>query len=103
LADAPVPLLFATNFLPGVERLRFMGTVKWFDPIRGLGVIGRDGGAADCHVDHSALRGTVCNPLTSGETVEFGVIWFGASTAARDVIRLGFSFVPATIEEGARG
>jgi cold shock CspA family protein len=103
LADAPVPLLFATNFLPGVERLRFMGTVKWFDPIRGLGVIGRDGGAADCHVDHSALRGTVCNPLTSGETVEFGVIWFGASTAARDVIRLGFSPVSAIIEEGARG
>ncbi|OGU06072.1 MAG: hypothetical protein A2W29_03425 [Gemmatimonadetes bacterium RBG_16_66_8] len=80
--------------------MRFMGTVKWFDPIRGLGVIGLAGGATDCLVDHSALRGTVCNPLAAGETVEFGVIQFGASTAARDVIRLGFSLVPTTIEEG---
>ncbi len=78
--------------------MRFTGTVKWFDLIRGLGVIGREWDEPDCHVDHSALRGTVCNPLTAGERVEFGVTQIGLGAVAQDVIRLGFVLVPATIE-----
>ncbi len=78
--------------------MRFTGTVKWFDLIRGLGVIGRERDEADCHVDHSALRGTVCNPLAAGEQVEFRVKQIGPGAVAQDVIRLGFALVPATIE-----
>ena len=79
--------------------MRFTGTVRWFDSIRGLGVIGREWDAPDCHVDHSALRGTVCNPLTAGERVEFRVMQIGLGAVAQDVIRLGFA-LPATSERG---
>lgn len=79
--------------------MRFTGTVRWFDSIRRLGVIGREWDAPDCHVDHSALRGTVCNPLTAGERVEFRVMQIGLGAVAQDVIRLGFA-PPATSERG---
>lgn len=78
--------------------MRFTGTVKWFDFIRGLGVIGHEDGDLDCLVDHSSLRGTVCNLLAAGDRVEYDVIEFGAGSAARDVIRLGAGLVPATLE-----
>jgi len=80
--------------------MRFTGTVRWFDLIRGLGVIGHEEGDLDCLVDHSSLRGTVCNPLAAGERVEFDVVQFGAGAAARDVIRLGPVLVPAPFEGG---
>jgi cold shock CspA family protein len=75
--------------------MRFTGTVKWFDRSRGFGVIGRARGETDCFVRHSAIRGTVCNALDSGDPVEFDVMQGGAGAVARDVIRLAFSFIPA--------
>jgi CspA family cold shock protein len=78
--------------------MRVTGKVKWFDLSRGFGVIGREQGETDCFVRHSAMRGTVCNVLAGGDPVEFDVIQGGAGAIARDVIRLGFSVVPATLE-----
>ncbi len=78
--------------------MRVTGKVKWFDLTRGFGVIGREHGEADCFVRHSAMRGTVCNALAAGDSVEFGVTHGGAGAVARDVIRIGFSFVPVTTE-----
>ncbi len=78
--------------------MRVTGKVKWFDLARGFGVIGREQGETDCFVRHSAMRGTVCNVLAGGDLVEFDVIQGGAGAVARDVIRLGFSVVPATLE-----
>lgn len=78
--------------------MRVTGKVKWFDLSRGFGVIGRELGEADCFVRHSAMRGTVCKALAAGDPVEFDVIQGGAGAVARDVIRLGSSFVPATLE-----
>lgn len=61
-------------------------------------MIGREQGETDCFVRHWAMRGTVCHALAVGDPVEFDVIEGGAGAVARDVIRLGFSFVPVTLE-----
>lgn len=71
--------------------MRVLGKVKWFDHVRGFGVIGRANGNAECLVHHSAVRGTMCNPLAEGEPVEFEVVQGGGGATARDVIRLGWS------------
>jgi cold shock protein len=71
---------------------RVLGNVKWFDLVRGFGMIGRANGERECLVHHSAIRGTMCNPLAEGEPVEFEVVQGGGGATARDVIRLGWSF-----------
>ena len=78
--------------------MRVRGKVKWFDVSRGFGVIGRKQGETDCFVRHSAMRGTVCHALAVGDPVEFDVIQGAAGAVARDVIRLGFAFLPAPLE-----
>ena len=78
--------------------MRVVGKVNWFDVIRGFGVIGRANGETDCLVHHSAMRGTICNPLAAGEPVEFEVAQGGGGITARDVIRLGVSLLPAALE-----
>ncbi|HEU5262811.1 MAG TPA: cold shock domain-containing protein [Gemmatimonadales bacterium] len=78
--------------------MRVTGKVKWFDVSRGFGLIRRNRGETDCFVHHSAMRGTVYNALAAGDPVEFDVIQDGAGAVARDVIRLGRSLVPATLE-----
>lgn len=77
--------------------MRFMGTVKWFDLLRGFGVIGRDPGQADCLVYHSAMRGSLHHALAIGDRVEFDLIQGGAGSVARDVIRLGVDFIPLSL------
>lgn len=68
--------------------MRMTGMVKWFDPSRGVGVIGRALGEADCCVHHTAMRGTVCGVLAAGDRVEFDVVQGEAGDVAHDVIRL---------------
>lgn len=46
------------------------GTVKWFDPCRGYGFIGRDG-ATDVFVHADEVRGE--RPLAPGDRVRFEV------------------------------
>ncbi|HNS50817.1 MAG TPA: cold-shock protein [Anaerolineae bacterium] len=51
---------------------RIMGTVKWFDRVKGFGFIERAGGP-DVFVHHSAIRGEGFRNLEEGQSVEFGV------------------------------
>lgn len=68
--------------------MRVTGSVRWFDLQRGFGVIRRALGEPDCFVRHSAMRGTMCDALATGDTVEFQVVQGGSGAAAHDVIRL---------------
>lgn len=83
---------FSRILVRGVVTMRVLGNVKWFDLVRGFGVIDRANGETACLVHHSAIRGTMCNPLAEGEPVEFEVVEGGGGATARDVIRLGWSF-----------
>jgi cold shock CspA family protein len=74
--------------------------VRWFDRLRGFGLIARGGHEADCFVQHAALRGTVHHALERGDAVEFDVVQGGAGAVARDVVRLGIglTLVPLAAE-----
>jgi CspA family cold shock protein len=51
---------------------RFVGTVKWFNPAKGYGFIGRDGGE-DVFVHFSAIQMDGYRVLKEGQKVEFSV------------------------------
>ncbi|HBF41119.1 MAG TPA: cold-shock protein [Anaerolineaceae bacterium] len=51
---------------------RFKGTVKWFNPAKGYGFIGRDGGE-DVFVHFSAVQMDGYKVLKEGQLVEFEV------------------------------
>lgn len=74
--------------------MRVTGTVKWFDLLRGVGLIGRGPDQPDCFVHHSAVRGTVYHGLATGQLVEFTITQGGAGAMARDLIRLGGVAIP---------
>jgi CspA family cold shock protein len=88
----PAFAFFCESSCGGVVTMRVLGKVKWYDLVRCFGVIDRANGETACLVHHSAIRGTMCNPLAEGEPVEFEVVEGGSGATARDVIRLGWSF-----------
>ena len=49
---------------------RFVGTVKWFNPAKGYGFIGRDG-AEDVFVHFSAILSEGYKSLNEGQKVQF--------------------------------
>lgn len=51
---------------------RFVGTVKWFNPAKGYGFIGRDDGE-DVFVHFSAIQMDGYRVLKEGQKVEFEV------------------------------
>ncbi len=51
---------------------RFTGTVKWFNPAKGYGFIGRDNGE-DVFVHFSAIEMQGYKQLKEGQKVEFSV------------------------------
>jgi len=51
---------------------RFVGTVKWFNPAKGYGFIGRDDGE-DVFVHFSAIEMQGYRQLKEGHKVEFSV------------------------------
>ncbi|HWQ04921.1 MAG TPA: cold-shock protein [Longilinea sp.] len=51
---------------------RFVGTVKWFNPAKGYGFIGRDDGE-DVFVHFSAIEMQGYRQLKEGQKVEFSV------------------------------
>jgi len=51
---------------------RFIGTVKWFNPAKGYGFIGRDDGE-DVFVHFSAIDMDGYKQLKEGQKVEFSV------------------------------
>ncbi len=51
---------------------RFIGTVKWFNPAKGFGFIGREDGE-DVFVHFSAIQMDGYKQLKEGEKVEFSI------------------------------
>lgn len=51
---------------------RFVGTVKWFNPAKGYGFIGRDNGE-DVFVHFSAIDMDGYKQLKEGQKVEFSI------------------------------
>ncbi len=51
---------------------RFTGTVKWFNPAKGYGFIGRDDGE-DVFVHFSAIEMEGYRQLKEGQKVEFSI------------------------------
>ena len=78
--------------------MRVMGTVTWFDQLRGFGVIRRDPGEADCLVRHSAIRGSLHHALAIGDRVEFDVVQGAAGAVACDVVRLAPAVLPLSLK-----
>lgn len=52
---------------------RTTGTVKWFNPSKGYGFIGREDGGEDIFVHFSALKMDGYRSLREGQIVEFTV------------------------------
>lgn len=80
--------------------MRVTGIVRWFDLLRGFGVI-RCEGEADCFVRHSAIRGSLQHVLALGDQVEFDLIQGAAGAVARDVVRLNVPLIPLLSPEAA--
>ncbi|HIG74993.1 MAG TPA: cold-shock protein [Bacteroidetes bacterium] len=49
------------------------GTIEWFDPQRGVGLISSDDGAPPCSVRSGALRACGIDTLATGDRVRFRV------------------------------
>ncbi|HEY60831.1 MAG TPA: cold-shock protein [Anaerolineae bacterium] len=52
---------------------RTTGTVKWFNPSKGYGFIGREDGGDDIFVHFSAINADGYRSLREGQIVEFTV------------------------------
>ena len=48
-----------------------IGTVKWFNPVKGYGFIAPDGGGKDAFVHISALEKAGIGTLNEGQRVQF--------------------------------
>lgn len=51
--------------------MRMLGTVRWFDEVKGFGFIAPEDGSPDCFVHISGVGGTGFRMLSEGERVEF--------------------------------
>ncbi len=51
---------------------RLVGTVKWFNAVKGYGFITREGGP-DVFVHHTAIQAEGFRSLTEGQSVEFDI------------------------------
>ena len=64
------------------------GTVEWFDPERGVGLISADDGAMPCTVRSDALRACGIDSLAPGDRVRFQVRNEGGKRTATDLTPL---------------
>lgn len=64
---------------------RELGTVKWFNAVKGYGFIERESGG-DVFVHYSAIVGTGYRTLNEGQRVEFTVVEGDKGPAAESVV-----------------
>ena len=64
-----------------------VGTVKWFNDLKGYGFIAQDNGS-DCFVHHSHIVGDGFRTLHVGDRVEFTEVLNERGKEATDVTRL---------------
>jgi len=64
------------------------GTVKWFNDSKGFGFITPEGGAKDCFVHHSGIRGEGFKSLSEGDRVEFDIVQGAKGPAAENVTKI---------------
>jgi CspA family cold shock protein len=68
--------------------MRTVGTVKWFNEVKGFGFISPDGGGKDCFVHHTAIKSDGFRTLGEGERVEYDVVEGAKGPAAQNVTKL---------------
>jgi CspA family cold shock protein len=64
---------------------RIVGTVKWFNAIKGYGFIGREDGE-DVFVHFSSINTEGYRKLEKGQTVEFSILEGPKGLQASDVV-----------------
>lgn len=68
--------------------MRTVGTVKWFNEVKGFGFISPEGGGKDCFVHQSAIKCDGFRTLGEGERVEYDVVDGAKGPAAQNVVKL---------------
>lgn len=67
---------------------RNVGTVKWFNEVKGFGFISPESGGKDCFVHQSAIKGEGFRTLAEGEKVEYDVVDGPKGPAAENVSKV---------------
>lgn len=62
-----------------------VGTVKWFNPVKGYGFIAQENGGKDVFVHVSALEKAGLDTLKEGQRVTFEIVTERGKTAASDL------------------
>lgn len=68
--------------------MRTVGTVKWFNEVKGFGFISPDGGGKDCFVHQTAIKSDGFRTLGEGERVEYDVVEGAKGPAAQNVVKI---------------
>jgi cold shock protein len=63
-----------STYRQGKEKSVTQGTVKWFNPIKGIGFLSVDGGEQDVFVHFSAIETDDVRSLDENRRVEFDII-----------------------------
>ena len=66
-----------------------MGTVKWFNPIKGYGFIKPDNGGQDVFVHVSAVERAGYSGLAEGAKISYELVTTRLGKAAAENLRLG--------------
>ena len=62
-----------------------VGTVKWFNPVKGYGFIAQENGGKDVFVHVSALEKAGLDTLKEGQRITFEIVTERGKTAAADL------------------
>jgi len=80
--------LFRSGFVEGDIEVA-MGTVKWFNPIKGYGFIKPDNGGQDVFVHISAVERAGYSGLAEGAKISYELVTTRLGKTAAENLRLG--------------